>query len=83
MHYIPLTDVDQTILPRSPTETYCPYKGEASYYSITATQTDGTDDITDAVWAYEHPYPAVEAITAHVAFHPDRVEIVIDEHTAP
>jgi len=59
VHYIPLTDVDQTILRRSPTETYCPYKGEASYYSITATQTDGTDDITDAVWAYidEHTAP--------------------------
>ena len=83
VHYIPLADVDQTILRRSPTHTYCPYKGEASYYSITTTQTDGTDDITDAVWTYEHPYPAVEAITAHVAFYPDRVEIVIDDHIAP
>ena len=83
VHYIPLTDVDQAILRPSPTQTYCPYKGEASHYGITITRTDGTDDITDAVWSYENPYPAVEAITSHVAFYPDRVEIVIDDHIAP
>ncbi|MDQ1568693.1 MAG: hypothetical protein QOF96_3573 [Actinomycetota bacterium] len=83
VHYIPLADVDQTLLRRSPTQTYCPYKGEASYYSISITQSDGPDDITVAVWTYETPYPAVEAIASHVAFYPDRVEIVIDDHIAP
>jgi uncharacterized protein (DUF427 family) len=83
VHYIPLTDIDQTVLRRSPTQTYCPYKGEASYYSISITRTDGTDDITDAAWTYEHPYPAVDAIASHVAFYPDRVEIAIDDHLAP
>lgn len=81
--YIPLTDVDQAVLRRSPTQTYCPYKGEASYSSISITGTDGTNDITDAVWTYENPCPAVEAIASHVAFYPDRVEIVIDDHIAP
>jgi uncharacterized protein (DUF427 family) len=83
VHYIPLTEIDPTVLRRSPTQTYCPYKGEASYYSISITRTDGPDDITDAAWTYENPYPAVDAIASHVAFYPDRVEIVVDDHIAP
>jgi uncharacterized protein (DUF427 family) len=71
VHYIPIVDVDQTLLRSSSTSTYCPYKGEASYYSI-----DGPDgEITDAIWTYEHPYAAVDAIAGRVAFYADRVEI--------
>jgi uncharacterized protein (DUF427 family) len=71
VHYIPLTDVDQARLERSSTTTYCPYKGDAAYYSIVTS--DG--EIADAVWTYEAPYPAVESIAGHVAFYPNRVEI--------
>ncbi|MCU1459832.1 MAG: hypothetical protein JWL73_3924 [Actinomycetia bacterium] len=71
VHYIPIRDVDQTLLRSSRTSTYCPYKGDASYFSI-----DGPDgDIEDAIWTYEHPYEAVDAIAGHVAFYADRVEI--------
>jgi uncharacterized protein (DUF427 family) len=71
VHYIPINDVDQTMLRSSPTSTYCPYKGDASYYSI-----DGPDGvIEDAIWTYEHPYAAVEVIAGHVAFYADRVQI--------
>jgi uncharacterized protein (DUF427 family) len=76
VYYIPLTDVDQTLLRPSPTTTYCPYKGEASYYSLT-TGPDG--DIHDAVWTYTNPYPAVAAITGHVAFYPNQVHITTTE----
>jgi uncharacterized protein (DUF427 family) len=72
VHYIPIKDVDQTILRPSPTSTYCPYKGDASYYSITGP--DGL--IQDAIWTYEHPYAAVDAIAGRLAFYPDRVEII-------
>jgi uncharacterized protein (DUF427 family) len=71
VHYIPINDVDQTMLRSSPTATYCPYKGDASYYSIAGP--DGV--IEDAIWTYEHPYAAVETIAGHLAFYADRVQI--------
>jgi uncharacterized protein (DUF427 family) len=75
VRYIPLTDVDQTLLTPSDTSTYCPYKGDASYRSITALAGRGED----AVWLYHEPYAAVEPIRDHVAFYPDRVEITVQE----
>jgi uncharacterized protein (DUF427 family) len=73
VRYIPLSDVDQSQLTHSDRRTYCPYKGDASYYSITADHEQGAD----AAWFYEHPFPAVAAIKDHVAFYADRVEIMI------
>ena len=75
VRYIPLTDVDRAVLAPSDTSTYCPYKGEASYWSITNLPERGED----AVWFYGEPYTAVEPIRDHVAFYPDRVEITIQE----
>lgn len=74
VRYIPLGDVDETLLTPSDTSTYCPYKGDASYRSITAEPDRGRD----AVWFYDQPYAAVEAIRDHVAFYPDRVEMTIE-----
>jgi uncharacterized protein (DUF427 family) len=73
--YIPLADVDQSLLERTTTQTYCPYKGDASYYSVSTP--DGTKE-TDVIWTYEHPYPSVADIAGHVAFYPDRSEITLD-----
>jgi uncharacterized protein (DUF427 family) len=70
VQYIPLEDVDQALLTASDTHTYCPYKGEASYYSITA---DGGRP--DAVWYYPNPYDAVANIAGHVSFYSDKVDI--------
>lgn len=75
VRYIPLADVDQTLLAPSDTSTYCPYKGEASYRSITADPDRGQD----AMWLYSAPYAAVQEIRDHVAFYPDRVEIAVEE----
>jgi uncharacterized protein (DUF427 family) len=72
VYYVPLADVDQALIERSSTTTYCPYKGDAAYYSIVTS--DG-GEVTDAIWTYEAPYPAVESIAGHVAFYPNRVEI--------
>jgi uncharacterized protein (DUF427 family) len=71
VHYIPIEDVDRARLRPSSTSTYCPYKGDASYYGIAGP--DG--EIEDAIWTYEHPYAAVESIAGHLAFYADRVEI--------
>jgi uncharacterized protein (DUF427 family) len=73
VRYIPLADVDRSRLQGSATTTNCPYKGHASYLSIT-----NVDQGDDAVWFYDQPYSAVEPIRGHVAFYNDRVEIDVE-----
>jgi uncharacterized protein (DUF427 family) len=73
VQYIPRKDVDLTQLERTSHETYCPYKGDASYYSVLPAGADGVN----AVWTYEQPYDAVADIREHVAFYPDKVSIEI------
>ena len=75
VQYIPLADVDQSLLERTMTQTYCPYKGDASYYTVTTR--DGRTE-TDVIWTYEHPYPSVAEIAGHVAFYPNRSEVTVD-----
>jgi uncharacterized protein (DUF427 family) len=78
VQYIPIADVDPSVLTRSDTRTYCPYKGHASYYSLLT----GDDEVPDALWTYEQPYPAVAQIAGHVAFYPNRVEIIVTDDVA-
>jgi len=73
VHYIPRDDVDMSLLERTEHHTYCPYKGDASYYSIPVAGGAGEN----AVWTYEQPSEAVAAIKDHIAFYPDRVEITV------
>lgn len=70
VQYIPRQDVDMALLQRTDHATYCPYKGEASYYSLPL----GGERSVNAVWTYEAAYPSVAAIQDHVAFYPDRVD---------
>jgi uncharacterized protein (DUF427 family) len=77
VQYIPLEDVDPAVLEASDHATYCPYKGEASYFSLRV----GEDVAENAVWRYESPYAAVARISGHVAFYPDRVD-AIEVHSA-
>jgi uncharacterized protein (DUF427 family) len=70
--YIPPEHVDFTVLERSSHTTRCPYKGEASYYSISV----GDRTAQNAVWCYEEPLDAVSAIAGYCAFYPDRVDSV-------
>jgi uncharacterized protein (DUF427 family) len=72
VQYIPRRDVDMAALARSDHTTYCPYKGDASYYSIPA----GADRSVNAVWTYETPFDAMAQIKDHVAFYPDRVDAI-------
>jgi len=70
--YVPRKDVDMRQLQRTSHQTYCPYKGECSYYSISA----GGERSVNAVWSYEAPYAAVAEIRDHLAFYPDRVDAI-------
>ncbi|WP_105384063.1 DUF427 domain-containing protein [Neorhizobium alkalisoli] len=72
VHYIPRRDVDMALLERSDHESYCPYKGEASYFSIPY----GGERAQNAVWSYEDPYEAVGSIKDYVAFYPSRVDSI-------
>jgi uncharacterized protein (DUF427 family) len=72
VQYIPRSDVNMQLLARTDNETYCPYKGDAAYYSIAA----GGDRAVNAVWTYEAPYDAVVAIKDYLAFYPDRVDAI-------
>jgi uncharacterized protein (DUF427 family) len=73
--YIPREDADMSLLVRTGRQTYCPYKGDASYYSIKV----GDKTAENAIWTYERAYPAVAAIEGHLAFYRNRVD-AIEEH---
>ena len=70
VQYIPLKDVDMSLLEPTDHSTYCPYKGDCAYYSISM----GGDKSVNAVWTYEVPFAAVAEIKDHFAFYPDCVD---------
>ena len=72
VQYIPREDADMSLLERTSHKAHCPYKNDASYYTIRA----GDRTVENAVWTYENPYPAVAEIKNHLAFYPNRVDSV-------
>jgi uncharacterized protein (DUF427 family) len=70
VQYIPRADIDMALFERTANATHCPYKGDASYFTL---KVDGRAS-ENAAWSYEAPYPAVAAIKEHLAFYPKRVE---------
>jgi uncharacterized protein (DUF427 family) len=75
VQYIPREDADAALLKRTECSTHCPYKGDASYYSIEA----GGRRAENAIWSYETPFPAMAEIAGHLAFYPDRVDRIEEE----
>jgi len=71
VQYIPREDADPALLKRTDHTSYCPYKGDASYFSALA----GDKVLENAIWTYETPYGAVKEIAGHLAFYPDKVTI--------
>lgn len=72
MQYIPRDDVDMSALAPTDHHTHCPYKGDASYFSILA---DGRN-AENAVWSYQQPYPAVKEIGSYLCFYPSKVDAI-------
>jgi uncharacterized protein (DUF427 family) len=72
VQYIPRKDVDMALLERSANTTYCPYKGDCAYFSIPS----GGACAINAVWTYEAPYEAVAAIRNHLAFYPNKADVI-------
>jgi uncharacterized protein (DUF427 family) len=71
VQYVPRTDANMALLARTDRVTHCPYKGDASYFSVVA----NGKTIENAIWTYETPFPAMAEISGHLAFYPDRVTI--------
>lgn len=78
VQYLPLEDVEASVLEPSPHVTYCPYKGDATYYTLKA----GGQRTLNAVWTYKEPFAAVASIAGYVAFYPDRVDKIHVEERA-
>jgi len=72
VYYIPRADVAMNLLKATAHASYCPYKGDANYFSIEA----GGRNAENAVWSYEQPYPAMNEIKEYLAFYPSRVDTI-------
>lgn len=70
VQYIPRADADMSLLTPTAHSTHCPYKGDASYFTIAG----GGGAAENAVWCYEQPYPTMAEIAGHLAFYPSRVD---------
>ncbi|MDD1966699.1 DUF427 domain-containing protein [Pseudomonas putida] len=71
--YVPRSDISMEHYEITDHRTHCPYKGDASYFSLKA----NGESAENAVWSYEQPFPAVKEIAGHVAFYPDKVTIEV------
>ncbi|MDX8445987.1 DUF427 domain-containing protein [Mesorhizobium captivum] len=69
--YIPFDDIDFTKLARTDHSTHCPYKGDASYWSVLPAGESGKD----AMWAYEQPFDETFEIRDHGAFYTSKVTV--------
>jgi uncharacterized protein (DUF427 family) len=70
--YIPREDAEMAMFERTTNSTHCPYKGDASYYTIKA----GDRSAENAIWSYETPFPAMKEIEGCLAFYPNRVDSI-------
>ena len=75
VYYIPIADIRPDAIEPTQLSTYCPYKGKASYWSISA----GGKRAENAVWAYRSPYDEVAAIKDHAAFYSNKVDAIETE----
>ena len=72
VQYVPREDTNMALLARTERTTHCPYKGDASYWSIRS----GSRTVDNAVWSYEAPFDAMAPIKGHLAFYADRVDSI-------
>jgi len=75
VYYFPRDDVRMDLLRATDHQTYCPFKGTASYWTIH----EHDRELDNSVWCYEEPYLEVAAIAGYVAFFADHVDEIIAE----
>lgn len=78
-YYLPREDVRTDLLSPSSSQTTCPFKGQATYWSAQV----GGEVYDDLVWSYETPISQSEGIAGLMSFYPDRVELTVDGERQP
>lgn len=73
-YYLPAADVDHSLLTLTSTSTHCPFKGDATYWSVTV---DG-ETHANVVWSYPTPIPQVAGIAGLLSFYNERVELTVE-----
>ncbi len=76
--YMPLEDVDANLITPTDRETYCPYKGHASYWSINLPE----QTCENVIWAYRDPYDECAAIAGYASFYTNKVDLYINGERA-
>lgn len=72
-HYIPATDFNEELLESSDSQSYCPFKGKASYWGIVV---DG-EALADCIWGYDAPYDECQALAGYRGFYADSFDLII------
>jgi uncharacterized protein (DUF427 family) len=76
VHYIPSKDVRLDLMQRTEHKTYCPFKGDCSYWTITLDGAGGRKQAENAVWGYREPYDEAVGLAGHFAFYKTRVDAI-------
>jgi uncharacterized protein (DUF427 family) len=71
VQYIPRADVEMGFFGKTERSTHCPYKGDASYYTLSI----DSRVLENVAWSYEAPFPAMAQIEGHLAFYADKVRV--------
>ena len=75
--YLPIEDVEQALLTATDATSYCPFKGHASYWSVTV----GDETLDNAMWSYQQPFDECEELRGLVAFYdakfPDQISVTL------
>lgn len=79
VYYFPKADVRSDLMTASDNSTYCPFKGQANYWSIRV----GQRQVDNIAWSYETPYDEMLPLTGHLSFYGDRVDDIIEASSDP
>jgi uncharacterized protein (DUF427 family) len=73
-YYLPKTHVRLDLLTHTDSETHCPYKGQAEYWSVRT----GDTVHEDIAWSYPTPLPESLGVAGHIAFYDEKVDVFVD-----
>jgi uncharacterized protein (DUF427 family) len=76
VHYVPEKDVRLDLLRPTEHKTYCPFKGDCSYWSVEVGSGGGKRQSENAVWGYRAPYDEAKGLAGHYAFYQSRVDAI-------
>jgi uncharacterized protein (DUF427 family) len=76
VHYLPEKDVRLDLMRPTEHKTYCPFKGDCSYWTIEVPQQGESRRSENAVWAYRAPYDEALGLAGHYAFYKSRVDSI-------